>query len=139
MSTLLDAYALVALVLDEPAAEDVVRLLREGGAAVTSLNYGEALDRLIRAQDLPEASVLAALEPLLGGPLARIDVGFGIVMSAVRLRMAHYHRKRSPLSLADCVCLAAAGPDGSVATADEAMLAAAKSEGIATIPLPRAV
>jgi PIN domain nuclease of toxin-antitoxin system len=139
VSTLLDAYALVALVLDEPAAEDVVRLLREGGAAVTSLNYGEALDGLIRAQDLPEASVLAALEPLLGGPLARIDVGFGIVMSAVRLRRAHYHRKRSPLSLADCVCLAAAGPDGSVATADEAMLAAAKSEGIATIPLPRAV
>jgi PIN domain nuclease of toxin-antitoxin system len=138
MRTLLDAYALVALTLDEPAAEDVVRLLREGEAAVTSVNYGEALDQLIRAQGLPELRVLGALEPLLDGPLARVDVGFGIVISAVRLRATHYHRKRSLLSLADCVCLAAAGADGAVATADEAMLRAAESEGIATVRLGRA-
>jgi PIN domain nuclease of toxin-antitoxin system len=135
--TLLDAYALVALTLDEPAAEEVVRLLREGEAAVTSVNYGEALDRLIRAQDLPKSEVLGALEPLLDGHLARIDVGFGIVMTAVQLRAAYYHGKRSPLSLADCICLAAAGPKGAVATADEAMLMAAESEGIAAIRLVR--
>jgi PIN domain nuclease of toxin-antitoxin system len=135
--TLLDAYALVALALDEPAAEDVVRLLREGEAAVTSVNYGEAVDRLVRAQGLPEGRVLAAYEPLLDGPLARVDVGFGLVMTAVRLRAAHYHRKHSPLSLADCVCLAAATPDGAVATADQAMLTTAEAEGIATIRLGR--
>jgi PIN domain nuclease of toxin-antitoxin system len=139
VTTILDAYALVALVADEPAAEEVVRLLRQGDAAVTSVNYGEALDQLIRAQRLPEPRVLAVLEPLLDGPLARIEVGFGIVGAAVRLRTAHYHRERSPLSLADCICLAAAGPDGAVATADRAMLRAAEAEGIATTPLTRPV
>jgi PIN domain nuclease of toxin-antitoxin system len=135
VTTVVDAYALIALTLDEPAAAEVIRILREGDAAVTSVNYGEALDRLIRAQRMPEARVRAALEPLLDDALARIEVGFGLVSQAVRLRAAHYHRERSPLSLADCICLAAVGPTGAVATADPAMLAAAKSEGITTVPL----
>jgi PIN domain nuclease of toxin-antitoxin system len=135
VTTVLDAYALIALTLDEPAAGGVVRILREGDAAVTSVNYGEALDRLIRAQGMPESRVRDALEPLLEGTLARIDVTFGLVDNAVRLRAAHYHRERSPLSLADCICLAAVKPAGAVATADEAMLVAAKSEGIATVAL----
>jgi PIN domain nuclease of toxin-antitoxin system len=135
MSTVLDAYALIALTLDEPAAEEVARVLREGDAAVTSVNYGEALDRLVRARRMPEPRVLAVLDPLLGGPLARIDVGFGMVGRAVRIRASHYHRERCPVSLADCICLAAAGSDGAVATADAAMLAVAESEEIAAIPL----
>jgi hypothetical protein len=79
--------------------------------------------------------VNAALEPLVGGPIARIDVGFALVRRAVSLRAAHHHRGRSPLSLPDCVYIAAAGGDGAVATADRAMLAAADAEGIGTVPL----
>ncbi|MGH2783462.1 MAG: PIN domain-containing protein [Thermoleophilaceae bacterium] len=137
MSTVLDAYALVALSLDEPAAGEVARLLREGDAAVTSVNYGEALDQLVRGRRIPEPRVLAVFEPLLDGPLSRVDVGFGLVGTAVRLRVAHYHRERCPLSLSDCICLAAAGSSGTVATANRAMLAVAESVGIATIPLSR--
>lgn len=136
MIAVLDAYALIALTLDEPAAEEVARLLTTGDVAVTSLNYGEVLDQLVRARRVPEPRVRAVLEPLLDAPLARVDVGFGLVGRAVRLRAAHYHRERSRLSLADCVCLAAAdGASGAVATADGAMLAAAESEGIATVAL----
>jgi hypothetical protein len=57
------------------------------------------------------------------------------VETAVRLRAKHYHRARRPLSLADCICVAATGSDGAVATADEAMLAMAEAEGIRSIAL----
>jgi PIN domain nuclease of toxin-antitoxin system len=135
VSTVLDAYALIALLLDEPAADDVDQIMRGGDAAVTSVNYGEALDRLIRARRIPEPRARAALEPLLDDPLRRIDVGFTIAERAVRLRARHYHRERTPLSLADCICVAAAGPEGTVATADEAMLAVSEAEGIRTLRL----
>lgn len=135
MTTVLDAYALIALRLDEPAAEEVERILRSGDAAVTSVNYGEALDRLVRARQIPEPRVRAAFEPLLDTSLRRIDVGFPLVETAVRLRAKHYHRGRSPLSLADCICVASAGADGAVATADEAMLAMADVEGIRSVRL----
>ena len=137
MTTVLDAYALIALRLDEPAAEEVERILRSGDAAVTSVNYGEALDRLVRGRRIPEPRVRAAFEPLLDSSLRRIDVRFPLVEAAVRLRAKHYHRERRPLSLADCICIAAAGPDGAVATADEAMLAVAEAEGVGTAPLDR--
>ena len=75
MTTVLDAYALIALRLDEPAAEEVEHILRSGDAAVTSVNYGEALDRLVRARRMPEPRVRTAFESLLDTSLRRIDVG----------------------------------------------------------------
>ena len=135
MTTVLDAYALIALRLDEPAAEEVERILRGGDAAVTSVNYGEALDRLVRGRRISEPRVRAAFEPLLDSSLRRIDVGFPLVEAAARLRAKHYHRERMPLSLADCICVASAGSDGAVATADEAMLAMAEAEGIRSVVL----
>ena len=135
MTTVLDAYALIALRLDEPVAEEVERILRGGDAAVTSINYGEALDWLVRGRRIPEPRVRAAFEPLLDTSLRRIDVGFPLVETATRLRAKHYHRERRPLSLADCICVAAAGSDGAVATADEAMLAMAEAEGIRSVAL----
>jgi predicted nucleic acid-binding protein len=135
VTTVLDAYALIALRLDEPAAGEVERILRSGDAAVTSVNYGEALDRLVRTRQIPEARVRGAFEALFDTSLRRIDVGFPLVERAVRLRAKHYHRERSPLSLADCICVASAGSDGVVATADEAMLAMAEAEEIRSVAL----
>jgi PIN domain nuclease of toxin-antitoxin system len=137
VTTVLDAYALIALRLDEPAAEEVERILRGGDAAVTSVNYGEALDRLVRGRRIPEPRVRAGFEPLLDSSLRRIAVGFPLAESAARLRAKHYHRERQPLSLADYICIAAAGSDGAVATADETMLAVAEAEGVGTVPLDR--
>lgn len=135
MTTVLDAYALVALLAGEPAAGEVERIIRTGDVAVTSVNYGECLDRLIRVAGFPEARVHSALETLLEGPVARIDVGFDLMRDAARLRSAHYDRQRSPLSLADCTCLAATGQDDSLATADRPLLFAARAEGIAAVAL----
>jgi len=77
----------------------------------------------------------AAFEQLLDASLRRIDVGFPVVETAVRLRAKHYHRERTPLSLADCIGAASAGSDGAVATADEAMLAMAEADEIRSVAL----
>jgi PIN domain nuclease of toxin-antitoxin system len=133
--TVLDAYALIAFLLDEPAADDVERLFQQGPTAITSVNYAEVLDRLIRGRRMPRDDVMGALAPLLGDRLERIDVDFRLASAAGLLRASHYHRTGCPLSLADCVCLAAADRAGRLATADEPMLQTADAEGIRAVPL----
>lgn len=51
------------------------------------------------------------------------------------LRIAHYHRERSPLSLADCIALATAETAGTLVSSDRMLLRAARSEGIALRPV----
>jgi PIN domain nuclease of toxin-antitoxin system len=138
MRTILDAYALIAFLVDEPAAPQVEDLLRRQPAAITSINYAEVLDRLVRAHGVPEHAVAAAMAPLLDDGLDEIDVDFRLARSAARLRSGHYHRIRCPLSLADCVCLAAVAEGDVLATADAPMLEVADAEGIETIRLPPA-
>ena len=135
MRTIIDAYALIAFLLDEPAADAVERLLRDGDAAITSVSFTEAHDRLIRGQDMPREAVESTLASVLEAGVERIDVDFRLVSAATLLRAKHYHRTQRPLSLADCVCLAAAQTGDRVATADGPMLEAAESEGIATLAL----
>jgi PIN domain nuclease of toxin-antitoxin system len=53
VSVLLDAFALIALLTDEPAAETVEVLLRRGDAAMTVVNLAEALDVLRRIEKVP--------------------------------------------------------------------------------------
>ena len=132
---ILDAFALVAFARDEPAAGEVERLLREETTAVTSVNYAEALDRLIRVRGAGESRARAALDPLIAELMTRLDVTFDMARRAALIRSRHYHRSRSPLSLADCVCLAAAGSQDAIATADAPLLAAAEAEGIATVAI----
>jgi PIN domain nuclease of toxin-antitoxin system len=133
--TVLDAYAMIGFVLDEPAAGEVERLLRDGDAAITSVNYAEALDRLVRGQNMPWDTVESTLASVLEARVERIDVDFRLATAAALLRATHYHRTECPLSLADCVCLAAARRGDRVATADRPMLETARQEGIATVPL----
>jgi PIN domain nuclease of toxin-antitoxin system len=136
--TVLDAYALIAFLVDEPAAPQVEDLLRHRRAAITSVNYAEALDRLVRGHGVPEHAVSAAMAPLLDDGLDEIDVDFRLARSAARLRSTHYHRTRCPLSLADCVCLAAVADGDVLATADTPTLDVADAERIETIRLPPA-
>lgn len=137
MRTVLDSYALIAFFLDEPAAGDVERLLRDGDAAITSVNFAEVLDRLVRGQSMPRESVQSTLASLLEARVERVDVDFRLASAAALLRATHYHRTQRPLSLADCICLAAARRGDRVATADGPMLEAAQAEGVATVPLTR--
>lgn len=137
MSVLLDAFALIALLADEPAADQVERLLRRGEAAITVINLAEAVDVLQRVQKIGRERLDAVLDPLLGEPLQLLGIDLLIALAAADIRARRYHRTRSPLSIADCVLLAAAAPGDSVATADEALIRAARAEGIAVTRLRR--
>jgi predicted nucleic acid-binding protein len=135
--TLLDANALIAVFLGEPAMEKVLEILRRGKAAMAATNVAEVFDVSARRHGLPVSRVADLLEPLLEGPLTPIAVDPDLARRAGEVRLAHYHRKRRPLSLADCVLLAAAtGPKDRIATSDSDVLAVAAELGIETIALP---
>lgn len=136
--TLLDAYALVALIADEPAAEEVQRLLRAGECGVVVANLAEAIDISRRVHALPGEEVRGALEPLLvAGVLAAIASHEDDAWLAAELRTKHYDRKACPLSMADCLLLAhaVAGSD-EIATADPPLAAVAAAEAVEVVRLP---
>ena len=135
--TLLDAYALVALVADEPAASDVEQLLRAGEAKVITVNLAEAVDVSQRVHGYASKDVREALEPLvLAGDLEVVTSGEEVAWSAADLRARHYHRKERPLSLADCFLVAHGLAGEPIATSDPPLAEAARAEGIELIGLP---
>jgi PIN domain nuclease of toxin-antitoxin system len=136
--TLLDAYALVALVADEPAAQEVEEILRAGGARVVVVNLAEAIYVAQRVHAISAEDTRAALEPLFLG-----DVVSAVVSDELRgwlaaeLRVRHYDKKTTAVSLADCFLLAHGLADGGpIATADPPVAAIAESEGVDVIGLP---
>jgi predicted nucleic acid-binding protein len=133
---LLDAYALVALAADEPAAAEVERLLRGGETRVTAANLAEAVDVTQRVLQVPPEDVRTVFEPLVGDVVGVIAQGEADAWRAADLRLRHYDRRTSPLSLSDCLLLAAAGQDDGIATSDAPVAAAARAEGIEVVPLP---
>lgn len=134
--TLLDAYALIAFLVGGPAASQVRGLLREGDAAVATANLAEALDVSNRVHGLAIERAMAVLDPLFGGPLATLPLDLDVARRAAEIRSAHYHRSMRPISLADAILVASAGPNGRIATADPDVLAVARAEGLDTVPLP---
>ncbi len=132
----LDAYALVAFLADERAADEVEALLRDGDAAVTVVNLAEAIDVTQRVHALPPEEVRAAVEALLGDVLAVLVPSEREAWRAAELRSRYYDRSRRPLSLADCFLLAAAGERDEIATADPALAETARDEGTAVVTLP---
>jgi predicted nucleic acid-binding protein len=136
--SLLDAYAIVALAADEPAAEEVESLLREGGARVVIVNLAEAVDISHRVRRIPADELRAAIEPLLlGDVLATLVSDEAEAWLAAEIRGEHYHRKDSPLSMADCLLLAHAVTDGGpVATSDPPLARTAAALGVEVVGLP---
>jgi predicted nucleic acid-binding protein len=137
VSVLLDAFALIALLAEEVAADDVEAILRRGEAAMTAINLAEALDVLQRMQGIPRERLETVTAPLVGERMTLMAVDERIARDAADIRARHYHRKRSPVSLADCVLLAATGEADSLATADEPLLRIAEAENIQVVRLPR--
>jgi PIN domain nuclease of toxin-antitoxin system len=133
--TLIDASALIALLGAEPAAGEVQEMLRSG-AAMTTLNLAEAIDRLKRRYDLEIERTRPVIEGLLAKSLMLLPLGPPQAWRAGEIRAAHYHRSRCPISLADAVLVASAPAGGRIASADGPLLTVAASEGIATAALP---
>ncbi|MEV4423455.1 PIN domain-containing protein [Patulibacter sp. NPDC049589] len=135
MSLLLDASALVAFVRGEPAAGEVADALRSGEAAVVSVNVAELTDVLVRRIGLPQGEVDAAADRLVALLEVR-PVDVTLARRAGALRARRYHRDTAPLSLADCLCVAAVGSGDAVLSSDVPLLRAADAEGASVRVLP---
>lgn len=136
MTSVLDAFALVALALDEPAAAEVEATLRRGDCAVSAVNLTEAIDQLGRVHGHSHDGLRAAFGPVLGEELAVVAADESIAWRAAEMRRRHYRRRDSQLSLADCVVLSTTRRGDRLATADPPLARAARAEGIEVIALP---
>lgn len=137
MTVLLDAFALIALLRDEPAADEVETILRRGEAAMSAVNLAEALDVLQRVDGIDRARLDTLTGPLIRESLALLAVEERTACDGADIRARRYHRTRAPLSLADCLLLAAArGAQAVVATADRPLASAARAEEIEVAALP---
>lgn len=136
--TFLDAYALVALVADEPPASEVEAILRAGEARVVAINLAEAVDIAQRVHGVASQEVKAAIEPLLLGNVLAVAVSDEPqAWLAAEIRAEHYDRRTTALSMADCLLLAHGMTDGGpIATSDPAIGAAAAALGIDVAGLP---
>jgi PIN domain nuclease of toxin-antitoxin system len=133
--TLLDANAFLALLLREPGGVEVAELLRSRNCATSAPCVAEVVDKLVRRNRISLESLADKLSPLLAESVVVLDVDPSVAWRAGEIRAAHYHRKMSDLSLADCLLLAAAGPEDEVATSDRIVAATAGKLGISLVPL----
>ena len=117
---LLDAFALIALLAEEPAADEV-----------------EALDVLQRVQGIPREHLEEVTTGLVGERIMLAPIDELIARDAADIRARHYHRSRAPVSLADCILLAATGGSDTLATADKPLISIAEAEHVKVMALSR--
>ena len=134
--TVLDAYAVLAYLRGETAAEEVGLLLRSL-TVLSAVNAAEVIDQLVRVYDRPADDVHADLAVLSRAGMDLTPVSAEVGLLADRLRARHYHRGRKPVSLADCVAGAIALSMGRpLATSDPPLAAMIRAEGSGVHPLP---
>lgn len=132
--TVLDAYAVIALLRAEPAAAAVEAILERGDATLTAVGVGEVLDHLIRLAGADEEEAVLDLAQL--GLLDAVPVTTQLGAAAGRLRARHYHRTRCAISMADCLAAEAARVRGEqLATSDPHLLNLCDTEGIGCLVL----
>ena len=135
--TVLDAFAVVAYLRDEPCAGEVAALFNHGPTTITATNLAEVMDQLIRVTGSHRDDVLADLALLTYAGMAIVPVTADDGLAAGQLRARHYHRERCAVSLADCTAAAVAlGRRVDLATADPALAAVVRAEGGTVHPLP---
>jgi PIN domain nuclease of toxin-antitoxin system len=133
---LLDAYALIALLAGEQAADEVAGLITTGGVAVAAPNLAEAVDRLGRVHGIAVERIREAVESLEQSTDLQVRAtDRSHAWRAAELRIKHYHRTRRPLSLGDCLLLAMTPNQDRLATADPHVLATAEKEKIGWVAL----
>jgi PIN domain nuclease of toxin-antitoxin system len=137
--TVLDAQAIVAGLTAEPAMSEVARILhdRESIPMVSAVTVGETMDVLVRVRHHRVEHCDAQLQLLYSGGLEVVPVDEEIGHLAGLLRARHWNRDSRPVSLADCTALATAILNQeAIATADAALIGAARAEGHPVIVLP---
>ncbi|MDE2005310.1 MAG: type II toxin-antitoxin system VapC family toxin [Rhodospirillales bacterium] len=121
--TILDASAVLALLLDEPGAEAVSAAIAEG-ARMSAVNFAEVATRYVRAG--ATETDLRALRDGLPVTLVATDAEL-----AIRAALFSRITREAGLSLGDRMCLALAQRDGlPVLTADRAWVGVAERLGV---------
>ncbi|MDX6699036.1 MAG: hypothetical protein QOE65_2433 [Solirubrobacteraceae bacterium] len=138
MTVVLDATALIRLFLAAPGAEDVEAVLERGPSVMTSVNLAEAAYEVARVEEITVTEMRTFADARMEGLIEVLDVTEAHAWRVVELRDRHYHARRSALSWADCVLLAAAQAGDTIVTADHALARAARAEGIEVVGLPDA-
>lgn len=137
--TVLDAQAVVAGLTAEPAMSEVARILhdRDSIPMVSAASVAETMDVLVRVRNHRVEHCDAQIQLLYSGGLEVVPVDEEIGRLAGLLRARHWSRDRRPVSLADCIALATAMVNQeAIATADAALIGAARAEGHPVIVLP---
>ena len=136
MTTALGAYAVVAYLCDEPAA-DAVEPLVSRPTIISALNLAEVVDRLMRIHDWELDDLRSTLAVLERSGMEVVPVTEEVAVAAGLLRARHYHGTRRAVSAADCVGAATALREKvPFATSDPALVAVMREEGGAVHPLP---
>jgi PIN domain nuclease of toxin-antitoxin system len=134
--TVLDASALLSLLLGEPASADVQTLIRRRPPPlISAVNLGEVIDRLMRLGGDAE-QVNDKIDLLMVGGLEVQPFWLPDARTAAAIRARFYHRTRLPVSLADCACIATAlRQHAELATTDAALGLVARQLGVSVIAL----
>src|SRR4051794_9277536 len=98
--TVLDAYAIIAYLRGENAADEVAELLRSP-TQLSAVNQAEVIDQLVRVFARPADDVEADLALLTDAGMQIAAVDSECAVHAGRLRALHYHRERCAVSLTD--------------------------------------
>ncbi|HEY5435022.1 MAG TPA: PIN domain-containing protein [Candidatus Limnocylindrales bacterium] len=137
--SLFDSSALIALVRDEPAADEVSEILRgrDGLASISTVGIAELMDVLVRVAGRRVEEASAMLGWLLATGIDVVPVDEEIGRLAGTLRSRHWRRDRRLVSMADCIVLATGIiTREAIATTDSSLVAAARAEGHPVIVLP---
>lgn len=133
--TVLDAFAVIALLRGEPAAQEVQRLLDAGDATLTAVGLAEVVDHLVRVVGVTDED--AALDLAQLGLANPTSLDGELSLRAGLLRARHYRRRDRAVSLADCIAAEEArATSTALATADPHLLDLCVDEGIPVSPLP---
>jgi len=95
--TVLDAQAVVALLVGESAADEVAALLKRADTScyLSTANLAEVVDVLVRLGGNPPERVEEKLDWLIAGGLRLVDVTDHLARRAGRIRSEYYHRTHS--------------------------------------------
>jgi predicted nucleic acid-binding protein len=126
--TVLDAYAVLAYLRAETAADAVAALLRHP-TILSAVNAAEVIDQLVRVYKRDGDAVHAHLALLANDGLRIEPVTGAVGLHAGHLRARYYHRERMPVSMADCVAAATALSNRRpLATSDSALAHLVRAE-----------
>lgn len=103
----LDAAALIAVMKDEPAA-DVVSDLLHGSTAISSVNYCEVVDHLLRVAGVDRDWIDSTLAPVVNSSLDIVAMHASTADQAAQVRAHFYDAQSCPISLADSFAIATA-------------------------------